>query len=368
MCILLLFGGGKKYKKSWLISERGTDARDNGYFFFRYLRREHPEIPCYYVIDKKSPDYQKVAAIGNIINWRSLRHYIVFLAAPYLISTHIMGCSPNVPVYTVLQKKGVFKAKGKQVFLQHGIIKDDIEGLKFPNVNLDLFICGAKAEYEYVRDTYRHPDGVVKLTGLARYDTLVNEVKPQILCMPTWRMWLNALSKEEFASSEYFRAYYSLLTNEDFRAWLRAQGLRMLFYPHYEFQKYISLFEDAACDCIEICSFNGYDVQTLLKESAVLITDYSSVYFDFAYLEKPILFYRFDEERFFGEHYKKGYFDEKTFGLVACDEKELFALLRSLRSEDAFLNPLDKSQKEFFGGLEKGCCDRIYRAIQELNL
>lgn len=43
-------------KSIWLISERGTDARDNGYHFFRYLREKHPEIECYYVITKDSPD------------------------------------------------------------------------------------------------------------------------------------------------------------------------------------------------------------------------------------------------------------------------------------------------------------------------
>lgn len=45
-----------KNRKVYLVSERGTDARDNGYHFFKYLRRQHPEIEAYYVIDKSSPD------------------------------------------------------------------------------------------------------------------------------------------------------------------------------------------------------------------------------------------------------------------------------------------------------------------------
>ena len=366
--LLLFFGVGKKYKNIWLISERGTDARDNGYFFFRYLKSEHPEISCYYVIEKKSPDYEKVAALGEVVHRRSFQHYLAFFGASHLISTHIMGFSPNASVYMILQKKNTCKLKGKQIFLQHGITKDDIEGLKYPNVRLDLFVCGAKPEYEYIRDTYRHPDGVVKLTGLARYDTLANEERLQILCMPTWRMWLNSLSAEEFADSDYFHAYHSFLKRKDLHDWLRSKRMRLLFYPHYEFQRYISLFSDIACDCIEICDFETHDVQTLLKEATLLITDYSSVCFDVAYLKKPILFYQFDQEKFFGNHYKKGYFDEKEFGAVVYEENKLLSLLQSLWDGNSFSNPYISSQEAFFAGVEKGCCDRIYCAIRELEL
>ncbi|MBR5258025.1 MAG: hypothetical protein IKV51_03670, partial [Clostridia bacterium] len=43
-------------RDTWLISERGYDARDNGYCFFRYLRRNHPDIRAVYVITRDSPD------------------------------------------------------------------------------------------------------------------------------------------------------------------------------------------------------------------------------------------------------------------------------------------------------------------------
>ena len=39
-----LFRGRPEYRHLWLVSERGTDAQDNGLYFYRYLRREHPEV------------------------------------------------------------------------------------------------------------------------------------------------------------------------------------------------------------------------------------------------------------------------------------------------------------------------------------
>ena len=59
----------------------------------------------------------------------------------------------------------------------------------------------------------------------------------------------------------------------------------------------------------------------VFAESEMIITDYSSVAFDFAYLEKPVIYTQFDSEEFFnGEHvYTKGYFDYEHdgFGEIA---------------------------------------------------
>ena len=45
--------------------------------------------------------------------------------------------------------------------------------------------------------------------------------------------------------------------------------------------------------------------QELFNNSSLLITDYSSVFFDFSYLKKPVIYYRGEDEY----HYEKGYFD-----------------------------------------------------------
>ena len=46
---IAIFLFGKKY---WIVCERHNDARDNGYFFFKYLNENHPKINSIYLIDK----------------------------------------------------------------------------------------------------------------------------------------------------------------------------------------------------------------------------------------------------------------------------------------------------------------------------
>ena len=133
-------------REIWLVSERGTDARDNGYHFYKYLREKHPEVEAYYVVTADSADRHKLEALGNVVSYGSLRHYLLFIAAEYKISTHIYGFAPYIYFYS---RFGAWLPwKGKRIFLQHGITQNDIEGLYEENTHLNLFICGAKPEYQ----------------------------------------------------------------------------------------------------------------------------------------------------------------------------------------------------------------------------
>ena len=71
----------------WVISEYENLARDNGYWFFKYVRETHGEIEAYYPISDKSPDYEKIVKIGNIVAFGSFKHYCLFWAANKYIGT-----------------------------------------------------------------------------------------------------------------------------------------------------------------------------------------------------------------------------------------------------------------------------------------
>ena len=53
----------------WLISENRNEARDNGYWFFKYLKENRSEQKCHYAINKKSSDYQNVKKYKGVISF-----------------------------------------------------------------------------------------------------------------------------------------------------------------------------------------------------------------------------------------------------------------------------------------------------------
>lgn len=351
----------------WLVSERGTDARDNGYHFYKYLREKHPEIEVYFVITEDSVDREKVEALGDVVRYGSLLHYLIFVAAEYKISTHILGCVPNLRFSARVVK--LLPRKGKRIFLQHGVIKDDIQILYQEKTALDLFICGAKKEYDYVAANFHYTDEV-KYTGLARYDALHNvKTKDQILLMPTWRLYLSKCAEQELAQSEYVSRWNDVLQDSRLLEALKKNRKTLVFYPHYEVQKkFLHLFTSQDPSVI-IADFDRYDVQQLLKESQLLVTDYSSVFFDFAYMKKTCVYYQFDEDRFYAGHYQKGYFDyrEMGFGEVWTEHDALIeTIICYVESNCQTKAEYARRMDNFFPLRDTQNCKRIFDEIQKL--
>ena len=355
----------KAYKDLWIVSERGVDARDNAYHFFKFLTKEHPEINSVYIISKSSPDRGKVEPLGELVEYGSFRHYLCYILAKVKVSTHIDGYSPDILFFHKFGK--LFPDKSKKIFLQHGIIKDDLAFCHADQTNIDMFTCSAVPEFDFVQANFGYPEGILELAGLCRYDNLKKPEKPthRILFMPTWRSNLRTCTKSTFAQSEYFQAYNSFLNSENLGKLLEEYDYELVFYPHFEVQRFLDCFETNNPRVI-IADFEHNDVQDLLINSDILITDYSSVFFDFAYMRKPTVYYHYNDEEFRANHYKEGYFSYKRdgFGKVVETGDEVVENLRhildnSLEPDKEYLDKINN----FFAFNDADNCKRNFEAI-----
>lgn len=356
------------YRRLWLVSERGFDARDNGYWFFRYLREKQPQVNACYVIDESSPDYEKIAKLGRTVPKGSLRHYLMYLAADQLISTHVQPACPGpLMLYYHLRQVGIHP-RGKQIFLQHGIIKDEMKWMRYPTMKVDFFASGGKMEYDYLASEFGYPEGVVRYTGLCRFDNLTrgNHPSGEILVMPTWR-GSDYPQGERFYDTAFYRHFQSLLNNPELARMLEARDLKLIFYPHIEMQKELSKFKSPS-ERIILADWHDYDVQTLLMRCSMLITDYSSVFFDVGYMEKPVIYYQFDAEEFRKYHYQEGYFsyEKHGFGPVVSTEKALMDALRACVEGDFRMQaPYFDRLEAFFPIRDEKNCERTYEIIRK---
>lgn len=345
-------------KRYWVIFERGVDARDNGYFFYKYVKENHPEQKIYYIIDKNSADFYRVEE--NAVAYGSIKSYFIITTAAKIISSHYGTGIPYMNKTTF----DFCRFNKNYYFLQHGIIKDKLTALFGDTISVKLFICGAEPEYNYVKENFGHPEGVVQYTGLARYDSLHDFcTKDQILLMPTWRYTLQ--NRTDITDSMYFKQWQELLLNKRLEAFLEKNNIQLIFYPHFEIQRHLHNFRTES-EYIKIADFTNYDVQTLLKESKLLVTDYSSVYFDFAYMKKPVIYFQFDRDEFFASHYQKGYFDYDTmgFGDVCINVDDVVdSILRCAQNEFVTEGVYADRTKNFFPLCDTNNCKRIYEII-----
>lgn len=357
------------YKDLWLISERGRDARDNGYHFFKYLRQNQRSINCAYVICKNSPDFDRISKLGNVICTGSFTHYIAIVCSKIKISTHIMGYTPDAYRFGVIDRY-LGLIRGKKVFLQHGIIYNDIPEIRYPLVKLDLFVCSTAQEYESLTKNYNYPDGIIKRIGLCRYDALLenHETKRKILIMPTWRYHLRRLDESEFCKSEYYKNFNALINDKRLHNLLEENDYELVLYLHYELQKFTHLFYGNNSR-VKVLGMGNADVQELLMESALLITDYSSVFSDFAYMQKPLAYWTFDSELFYDEQYNRGYFSFKNDGYgPECKTKEEIIDYIESELENGMMveKPYAERVRRTFTEFSTNHCENAFKAITNL--
>lgn len=365
----------KKRRHLWLICENREEARDNGYWLYKYIRENEPSCDAVYAIDPRSMDYKKVASLGETIPYGTFKHWIYYLAAEVNISSQ-KGGKPNAAVCYFMEVYGI--RKNLRVFLQHGIIKDDLPFVHYENSKISLFVTSTQREYEYVRDYFNYPAGYVKLLGLCRLDNLHNAVtnERQLLAMPTWRSWISPPSngKAEYEGmqaikgSEYYKGWNDFLQDSRLHCFLEEQDKFLIFYQHREMRKFPGLFESNS-KRIVIAEDDSYDVQELLMESAYLITDYSSIAMDFAYMGKPLSYYQFDYEKFREKHYSEGYFSYEAdgFGPVCHTKEELMDVLLACAGNGFSEEEIyEKRRREFFTLKDRDNCKRNFEAIREL--
>lgn len=366
----------RKRKDIWLICEDKMEARDNGYYLYDYICKQHPEIDVVYAIDFDSADYLKVKNIGReVIPYGGYTHWKYYLAANKNISSQ-KGGKPNAAVCYLFEVYGIWK--NKRAFLQHGVICNKVDFLLYKNSKINLFVCGAQKEYEYIKNSFGYPEGSVKYLGLARFDNLhqIQIKKKQILVMPTWRNWIANPSIDSkkiedidsFTSTNYYKYWFEFLNDNQIQTLLEENDLEMIFYPHRNMQKFLNYFTTNSKRII-IADWRHYDVSQLLKDSAYLITDYSSVFMDFAYMHKPMLYYQFDYEMFRQFQYNEGYFsyEDDGFGPVCYNLNEVkselaLAISNNLDNTDKYLN----REKKFFSLYDQNNCERNYQAIKEM--
>lgn len=359
----------------WMVSEMEHSARDTGYWFFKYMRENYPERPVYYPIQFDSPDYPKVAKLGNVIRHGSFKHHIYVWAAKVDISARTGRGLPAPFMCRLFQVRGFYPFKS--VFLQHGITKDVPPFLHSCRNRIDLFIAATEREADAIRKDLDYKNDQVKVVGLTRYDQL-NEFtvnKKQILLMPTWRWWLypdlGRITDEDRAAvenSNYVKTYCSFLANDRLNSFLKGNDLNLLFFPHSQMQPFLSAFTGENSR-IKIASTAEYDVQTALKESAYLITDYSSIFFDFAYMKKPLSYFHFDYEEFREKHYQEGYFSYENdgFGPIVKTADELIDEIIASFNKGFVMDDMYKTRVDnTFKFRDNNNCKRTFEAVEEL--
>lgn len=353
----------EKRKPVWIIGELPYKAQDNGMHFFRYMREHHREIDAYYVIRADSPERRNLDGYDNLLDFRSKAHIDKVLEADRVVGTHHPGF-----LYPIRTPEFERRVKAEKVFLQHGVT-----GAKWmvPNYGktvsdfeTDLILVCSEREKEFFVNDFGYSPRQVAVTGFTRFDALfaggVEKRDNQILIMPTWRPWLQ--DPDFFTESEYYRRWTELLHSRELRDLRLDFGANIIFCLHPNMQQFSKYFSGPD---IRVVIQGEVDVQHLMKESAAMVTDYSSVAFDFAFLDRPVVYYQFDAERFPVPHANPL---TELPGPVVADETSVLREVRKILENGSQMESRyhDRASR-FIAHREGSNNERAFQAIRELQ-
>ena len=188
--------------------------------------------------------------------------------------------------------------------------------------------------------------------------------------MPTWRNWLKSENSEnqKFEDTKYFQNIANLITDKKLNNYLEKNDIKLNIYIHQLMQDYLKNFGNIKLGKNIKILPKEVNITEELQKSKLLITDYSSVAYDFYYLNKPIIFFQFDKREYEEKVGSYVDLDKELFGKQAktvekCVEEIIEISENNFHYDREMKQKSDKLREKFLKYVDKGNCERVYDEI-----
>lgn len=323
---------------------------ENGGYAFEYFRKDE-KLDVYFLTKKR-----------NIVNKEEIIYYPSFKAIKLLITAKV-----------IIQDSGsffltnVFAFRALKVQLWHGngmkAIGDLEKGKNSFFRKFILIIVGKRYKYDLVYFTskfaYENRKGAFKfksykINGQPRNDLLnevINYQENNILYAPTWRSNFKIYDNIDLDDLNKFLFEYNL-------------NLYIKFHP---FEKVDNLSIESYSNIVILN--NEYNTYDILPKINLLITDYSSLYFDYLILNRPMIFYLIDGNNYLENERDILYnYEEITPGKKVYNILELKAEIKKILIDknDLFEDDRRNVLNKFYDNIDFNSRKRLKKDIIEL--
>ena len=262
------------------------------YVYQRLIDDGHENV--YFVLDENSSFYKEVPQKyrKNIIKKYSLKHYYEYFNAKAFISTESMNHAVELTTSNEMIRRRQMWDDYYFFFLQHGVMyayslkgRSDFEkGSGFRN-NSFVVVSSEKEAEHFIEDGKFDREDLIK-SGLPKFDYAVgNENADKILIMPTSRNFEQATIRDDCENSTYYNFSKRIIeiVPEELKE-------KIIFMPHP------LTYEALSNTDLKKYMQDESDYDQLLKDTRLLITDYSSISYDAFYRGSNVIFAWMEKE------------------------------------------------------------------------
>ena len=330
-------------------SIEGNLARVHGRMIERGLHRRY----------KFRYSFRIVSSIGG---WNTLRAIYLLATSDIVLIDDYCGLlgeldiAPETRIIQLWHAGSGFKSIGYSRFGTYGPA-----GRVGAHRKYTYAITGSKNLIPVYAEAFGIEESAVVATGLPRIDTFLNKERTQKVIAGFFDQYPNLNGKRIILFAPTFRgrgiedAYYDY-SRIDFGKLYEMCGETsvVLFRMHHFVTVPVPIPPEYADRLLDFESFP--ETNDLLHVADVLITDYSSVVYEFSLLDKPMLFYAYDKDLYSAVH---GF--HRDYGATAPGKvcSTFDALVKALQNEDYGMSRLEAFRRENFDYTDTCSADRV---------
>ena len=368
--------------KFWVFgSDYGNTYREGSKYMIEYMLKNHPDYTCYFItrnpsvkelLDQKgipcliNTSFKGIIAIAKaesifttqvlsdiLFGYKKRGRLFIYLThgQPYKKALYALGDDYINKI--ILNNPGfISKIKSKITkYLNEGVEFKDASFVSVTSEFLAPFFDADFGGFVPIKTL-----GMPRNDGLFQSDRMSKEKwvpdiegKFIITYMPTHRFY----GKGNLCPIPFEH-------NLDIQEWMRNNNVVLLVKQHPNMIPKIK--DPINSDVIKDITAMGIDPQVCLYYSNVLITDYSSVWIDYLILQRPLIFYYYDN---FEQDDQGVFYDirQDPPGHFCYSEGELFNTIKSIRENYITMCPSKHIINKFHKYPDGNSCERYFNAI-----
>ena len=351
----------------------------NSKYFFLYLSNEQTDLKAIWLCDDQQMLKEfRCRGYRNVYKRYSIRGIWYALRAKYWlydISPMAISCfSKGATCINFWHGSGTGKKMGFDAIESSGVKKGSLQEKIYTIIKIkdNYSIVSSKAEGICRKSAFHLKDNQIILTGAPRLDVLYKDIKDSDMFMEND---YNSIKHfKELGKKIFFYVPTFRDTNIDISNWLKSSKLKQFLIDNNAI--FVCKLHYADVNSISnTLSENFYkmdnqsDIYPILKYSDCLITDYSSIFFDYYIIDKPIIFHIPDLQEYLVKC--RGFYREYetlTAGVYTKTEDELLSAMQDVvYGIDNYKSERKKLRDEMFVYQDGNNCERVLKFIQSLN-
>lgn len=267
-----------------------------------------------------------------------------------------LDISPETVVIQAWHAGSGFKSIGFSRFGNYGSPK-----LQNAHRKYTYAITGSTQLVPVYAEAFGIEESAVIPTGLPRIDTFLDPQRTEAVVADFHRSYPELAGKRRILFAPTFRgkgvrdAYYDVDRIDFGRLYeLCGEHSVVMFRMHHFVSAALSIPPEYADRLIDFSRFP--DTNDLLHVTDILITDYSSIIYEFSLLDRPMLFFAYDKQIYSATRGFHRDFDLTAPGKVCNDFDEL---VTAIETEDFELDKVAAFRKENFDVIDTHSADRV---------